>query len=78
MDLLLQLSHYGYIGDITWKTSKGVFRRMKPSSTHGSLLFDTLIGVFLKMLTLVASSPIILVDSSRSLATLVANLPVSF
>jgi hypothetical protein len=45
---------------------------------HGSFLFVTLIGEFLKIEMLLESSPMSLADSSRSLATLVASFPVSF
>ena len=46
--------------------------------THGSFLAAMFMGVFLKVEMSLASSPTSLVDSSRSLATLAANLPVSF
>ena len=46
--------------------------------THGSFLAAILMGVFLKVEISLASSPTSFVDSSRSLATLAANLPVSF
>jgi len=51
---------------------------MENARTYGSDFAVTLIGVFLNMLILVERSPIILAESSRSLATLVASLPVSF
>ena len=46
--------------------------------TYGSVLLVTAIGVFLYAEMLLASSEMYLVESSRSLATLVANFPVSF
>jgi hypothetical protein len=46
--------------------------------THGSVLFVTAIGVFLKTDISLASSPMYLAESSRSFATLVASFPVSF
>lgn len=48
------------------------------ADAYGSSLAVTLIGVFLNMATLLARSEIILVESSRSFATAVANFPVSF
>lgn len=46
--------------------------------TNGSVLLDTAMGVFLYEEILLASSAMYLVESSRSLATLVASFPVSF
>jgi hypothetical protein len=45
---------------------------------YGSVLFVTAIGVFLYAEMLLASLAMHLVENSRSLATLVANFPVSF
>ena len=51
---------------------------MADCETYGSLLDVTPIGVFLKTEMLVARSLMNLAESSRSLATLAASLPVSF
>lgn len=48
------------------------------SETYGSVLALILIGVFLNAEISLASSPISLVEISRSLATFAASLAVSF
>jgi len=45
---------------------------------YGSSLVDTVMGEFLKMAMFLAKSEMSLVESSRSRATVVASLPVSF
>ena len=56
----------------------GELRRMLVGGTHGSALLVTFMGVFLKKAILVESSEMRRVESSRSFATLIASLPVSF
>jgi len=51
---------------------------MLVGETHGSALLVTFMGVFLKRAMLVESSEMTRVESSRSFATLMASLPVSF
>jgi len=76
-DLLMELTDNGKIGDISiideCDTPKG-----EMAASHGSVLAVTCNGVFLKVLMSVASWATRRADSSRSFATLVASLPVSF
>ena len=77
VDLLMELTNDGKIGDISvvdeCDTPKG-----RIAQAHGSVLAVTCSGVFLKVLMSVASWATRRADSSRSFATLVASLPVSF
>lgn len=75
--LLMKLANDGQIGnesvDDECEAGKG-----KLQCTHGSVLAVTCSGVFLKVEISLVSWATRRVDSSRSFATLVASLPVSF
>jgi hypothetical protein len=75
--LLMELTNDGKIGDISvWMSvipQKEIWQR-----AYGSVLAVTCSGVFLNVWMSVVSWATRRADSSRSFATLVASLPVSF
>ena len=77
VDLLVKLTDDGSIGNVSVKDERKA-RKGRSRCTHGSVLAVTWRGVFLKVETSVESWATRRADSSRSFATLVASLPVSF
>ena len=77
IDLLVKLADNGNIGNVSVKDEHTATKE-RSRCTHGSVLAVTWRGVFLKVEISVESCATRRADSSRSFATLVASLPVSF
>jgi hypothetical protein len=78
VDLFLELAGDECVCYVSLGRGVRIRRREGEGGAYGSLLAVTPIGVFLKTEMLVARSLMSFADSSRSLATLAASLPVSF